>query len=170
MTKKMDTDAITNELAGSSVFFQKPQKGPKAQLPTLASSAKHSRLYAKKQDRKPKQTSKTKDSALQQHKRNNAKQEEHIADDQAIELASYHASTVENIRKIVKNNGREVTYIRLSPEEKQKLKDLIYTYSRQKVKTTENEIARIALNFILADYRESGKASILNKVIEALNA
>jgi hypothetical protein len=97
--------------------------------------------------------------------------------DPANELASVLASnpdsdqeTIEAIRKSVKVSGKEVAYIRLTPEEKQHVADIVYTYKRQGKKTTENEIGRIALNYILIDYRTNGERSILARVIEALLA
>jgi hypothetical protein len=50
------------------------------------------------------------------------------------------------------------------------LADIVYTYKRQGVKTSENEINRIAINFLIEDYAKNGKESVLAKVIEALNA
>ena len=95
----------------------------------------------------------------------------------ASKLASLSASKlapdpdlVETIRKTVKATGKEVSFIRLTPAEKQELADIVYTYKRQGKKTTENEIARIAVNYLLADYHASGELSVLAKVIDALLA
>jgi hypothetical protein len=97
--------------------------------------------------------------------------------DPANELASTLASnpdsdqeTIEVIRKAVKVSGKEVAYIRLAPEEKQVVADIVYTYKRQGKKTTENEVGRIALNYMLIDYRTKGERSILARVIDALLA
>ncbi|MFQ5853629.1 MAG: hypothetical protein ACE5JU_23975 [Candidatus Binatia bacterium] len=90
--------------------------------------------------------------------------------DPASTLASYHASMVEPIRKTVKRIGKEVSFMRLTPEEKNQLADIVYTYKRQGVKTSENEINRIAVNFLIQDYKERGQESLLVSVIEALQA
>ena len=74
------------------------------------------------------------------------------------------------IRKIVKTGGKEVTFVRLTPEEKKRLGDIAYTYKRQGMKTSENEISRIAINFLLEDYQANGEASILAKVLASLLA
>ncbi len=72
---------------------------------------------------------------------------------------------------MVKNPAKEeVLYVRLTKEEKAQLGDITYTYIRQGRKTTDNELGRIAINFLIADYRANGATSILAKVIEALNA
>jgi len=50
------------------------------------------------------------------------------------------------------------------------LAELVYRYKRQGKKTTENEINRIAVNFILEDHEANGDRSVLAKVIDALLA
>ncbi len=88
--------------------------------------------------------------------------------------SSYHASTlspmIERIRKSVKEIGKETGFHRLTSEEKQELVDIVYTYKRQGHKTSENEVVRIALRYLLEEHKESGKESTLNKVLEALKA
>ena len=85
-------------------------------------------------------------------------------------LARDQDSMIETIRKTVKSLGKEVAFTRVTPEEKGRLADIVYTYKRQGVKTSENEINRIAINFLIEDYTKNGKESVLAKVIEALNA
>ena len=59
--------------------------------------------------------------------------------------ASNHASmlaisqeTLETVRKVVKNPGKEeVLYVRVSKEEKDTLDDITYTYKRQGTKTSD---------------------------------
>jgi hypothetical protein len=85
-------------------------------------------------------------------------------------IASYHDDIIDVIRRTVKVPGREVSFVRLTPQEKDQLGDIVYTYKRQGKKTSENEINRIAVNFILQDYRTNGNNSILAKVIDALLA
>ena len=94
--------------------------------------------------------------------------------DRASTLASPQAiasvETIEAIRKVVKAPGREVSFVRLTPEEKTRLGDLVYTFKRQGQKTTENEINRIALNYLLHDFQEHGERSVLARVLAALLA
>ncbi len=94
--------------------------------------------------------------------------------------ASYRASklastdpdgeTVEVVRRVVKEAGREVSFVRLSPTEKRRLADIVYTYKRQGVRTSENEINRIAINLLLSDYETNGEQSMLAKVLSSLQA
>jgi hypothetical protein len=93
-----------------------------------------------------------------------------IASQQASMLADYPEETIQAIRKIVKTPGREVSFVRLTPDEKAELADLVYSFKRRGKKTSENEINRIAVNFILQDHRERGERSVLARVIEALLA
>jgi hypothetical protein len=96
----------------------------------------------------------------------------------AIKKESYRASTlarkqdsmIETIRKTVKTLGTKVSFTRVTPEEKGRLEDIVYTYKRQGIKTSENEINRIAMNFLVEDFNKNGKESVLAQVIEALNA
>jgi len=77
---------------------------------------------------------------------------------------------VEAIRKVVKVPGREVSFVRLTPDEKAELGELVYTYKRRGRRTSENEINRIAVNFVLEDHRRKGADSILARVLDALLA
>jgi len=42
---------------------------------------------------------------------------------------------------------------------------IIYTFKSTGVKTTENELMRIALNFLLEDYDLQKEGSILHKIL-----
>ncbi len=146
--KKLDVSTITNELRGQSVYFPQKQEEevikPEAPLSPPAQPISDS-LQASK------------------HSSN---------------LASKHASTlalstemIEFIRKIVKNPGKEdVLYIRLTKEEKDKLADVSYTYKRQGMKTSDNEVVRIAINALLEDYKANGETSLLATILASLHA
>jgi hypothetical protein len=88
----------------------------------------------------------------------------------ASTIASNQEDVIEKIRKTVKSLGNKVSYTRLTPEEKGRIADIVYTYKRQGMKTSENEINRIAINFLIEDFHAHGEDSVLAKVIEALNA
>lgn len=78
-------------------------------------------------------------------------------------------TVVEEIRKTVKQFGKEAATYRLTEAEKQQLADIVYTYKRQGYRTSDNELARIAINWLLLDYQEQGEQSILARVLEALH-
>ena len=73
------------------------------------------------------------------------------------------------VRKAVKEFGKEAATHRFTVAEKKELADLIYTYKNRGIKTSENEITRIAVNFVVEDYKENGERSVLHKILEALN-
>lgn len=85
-------------------------------------------------------------------------------------LSSYHDSIIEFLRKAVRFSGKEPFFGRFTPEEKGLLKEIAYTYQRSGVKTTENEIARIAVNLVVTDYKENGENSLLDRVLQSLHA
>ncbi len=93
---------------------------------------------------------------------------EAIAINPASMLASYRPELITGIRRIVRTPGREVSFVRLTPEEKGRLADIVYTYKRRGWKTSENEINRIAVNFLLAEYEASGELSLLAQVLRAI--
>ena len=84
-------------------------------------------------------------------------------------VSRYHDTMIEVIRKAVKELGKEAATYRFTLEEKRRLADLLYTYRNRGIRTSENEITRIAVNFILQDYKENGEESILARSLGALN-
>ena len=71
---------------------------------------------------------------------------------------------------LVKQIGKEAATHRFTLEEKNILADIEYSYRRQGIRTSENEIARIAVNYLSQDYRINGETSILAKVLKLLNS
>ena len=92
----------------------------------------------------------------------------HLASNRASLLASYPEDWVEIIRKAVKVPGREVSFVRLSADEKRRLSEVVYACKQQGKKTTENGVNRIAINVLLQDYEANGKASFLARVLASL--
>ena len=64
-------------------------------------------------------------------------------------VSRYHDTIIEAVRKAVKELGKEAATHRFTMEEKKALSDIIYAYKNRGIKTSENEIARIAVNYIL---------------------
>ena len=77
---------------------------------------------------------------------------------------------IKGIRKAVKQLGKEAATHRFTREEKDAIARIVFTYGQQGVKTCENEIARIGINWLLEDYQVNGRHSILHKVLAALQA
>jgi hypothetical protein len=76
----------------------------------------------------------------------------------------------EQVRKSVKQIGKEAATHRFTLDEKNELADIEYTYKRQGIRTSENEITRIAINYFIEDYRQNGEQSILAKILKRLNS
>ena len=84
-------------------------------------------------------------------------------------VSRYHDTIIELVRKAVKELGKEAATHRFTLEEKKELADIIYTFKSKGVKTSENEITRIAVNLVINDYKENGENSLLDSVLKALN-
>lgn len=82
----------------------------------------------------------------------------------------YHDTTIEPIRRAVKALGKEAATHRFTATEKEAIAEIVYACKRQGLRTTENEITRVAVNFIIHDYQANGKDSLLVRVLLALNA
>lgn len=176
MSKKtLNTSGISNELAGASLFFTSPKQRKEdhspsrmpVQAPVLPEKAAD-KPYPPETPSEPTigLPGQSPDAVLNHGGTN--------SDKLAVTLASMQsnqdAENIERIRKVVKTSGKEVTFVRLLPEEKEKLVDIVYVYRRLGIKTSENEIGRIAINFLTQDYEANGENSVLAKVLAALNA
>jgi len=84
-------------------------------------------------------------------------------------VSRYHDTIIELVRKAVKEFGKEAATHRFTLGEKKALADIIYAYKNHGIRTSENEITRIAVNFIISDYRENGENSVLGRALKALN-
>ncbi len=73
------------------------------------------------------------------------------------------------VRKAVKEFGKEAATHRFTQAEKKALNELVYTYRQQGMRTSENEITRIAINYLLHDHQVNGQNSILHKSLQSLN-
>jgi hypothetical protein len=76
----------------------------------------------------------------------------------------------ELVRKAVKKIGKEAATHRFTLAEKQQLADIEYTYKRRGIRTTENELTRIAINYFIEDYRLNGEQSLLAQLLDKINS
>jgi hypothetical protein len=86
-----------------------------------------------------------------------------------IMVSRYHDTIIQLVRKAVKELGKEAATHRFTPQEKKAIAGIIYAYKSRGTRTSENEITRIAVNFIINDYKENGENSILDRALKALN-
>ena len=78
------------------------------------------------------------------------------------------AATVRRLRQAVRRIGKEAATHRFTAQEKADLAQVIYEQGRQGVKTCENEIVRIAVNWLLAEHRAREGQSVLAQALKAL--
>jgi hypothetical protein len=86
-----------------------------------------------------------------------------------ITVSRYHDTTVELIRRAVKEFGKEAATHRFTLSEKRAIANIIHALNMQGIRTTENEVTRIAINFIIDEFNRKGQDSLLGLVLQALN-
>lgn len=72
--------------------------------------------------------------------------------------------------RALKTVGKEIYYVRVTPDEKQRVADAIHAFGQRGIRTSVNEIGRIALNTLLEDYETNGASSLLARVLEGKRA
>ena len=152
--KKLDVSTITNELRGQSVFFPKKEQ----------EQGSHEQQSFTPPPPKLKEPKVENDDTVVSRYHETMIPSNH---DTTIPLSE--EAMIEAVRKAVKQIGKEPATQRLTLEEKQELDDIEYSYKRQGIKTSGNEIIRIATNYIVRDYRQNGENSILARVLNRLN-
>lgn len=162
MRKNLNESGIQNELRGQSAFFPKSPSGANSVPEQHAEKSLLEQNSMQQPGTSFQSPPHTEQGASTRVTSNTSKH--------ASTLAGYQKALIEVIRKTVKDPGKEVTFVRLTLEEKRQLADITYTYKRQGIKTSENEIGRIAMSYLLEDYKANGQASLLAKVIAALRA
>ena len=78
--------------------------------------------------------------------------------------------TIAAIQQALKVVGKEIYYVRVTRDEKDKVDDLVHAFKRQGMRTSVNEIGRIALNNLLTDYETNGEQSVLGRVLASKRA
>lgn len=73
------------------------------------------------------------------------------------------------VRRAVRAFGKEAATHRFTEAEKQAIADIVYAYRGKNIRTSENEITRIAINYLICEYRQQGEQSILHQALIALN-
>lgn len=177
--KRLDEQKVFNELKGSSAFFP-----DKRETPLPDSPEKHGPMPSVIGLEGPKRVQKDISSLSEGESRQGTSgkvpgakiREGKKNDDTAIPrhhdtmVSAYPDTVIETIRKAVKQQGKEAATHRFTLEEKKLLRDAVYTYVAQGIRTSENEIARIAIHYLIADYHENNQMSVLAQVLERLNS
>jgi hypothetical protein len=153
MKKKLDTSLVMNELRGQSVFFPKRQVEP---------------LEQETPSPPPVPPSSTSDTMTPRY--HDTLHDTRIPSNHDTTNPLAEGDMVEEVRRAVRQIGKEPATQRLTLEEKQALAEIEYRYKRQGIKTSGNEIIRIATNYIVRDYHKNGAKSILAQVLQKLNS
>jgi hypothetical protein len=157
MAKKLNENAIFNELKGGSAFFRsaQPTEPPeKERLPKV----------------EKKETPETVPSPLPPATPPPATHDTTIPRHLDTVIPRHRDAILETTRRAVKQFGKEAATHRFTMEEKRALKSVERDYEDKGIRTSENEITRISVNYMLEDYRLNGDKSILAHVLEMLNS
>lgn len=82
----------------------------------------------------------------------------------------HDTNMIEAVRKALKIFGKEAATHRFTLEEKQAIAELVFAFRKKNIRTSENEIARIAINWLILDHKDKKENSILSEVLMALNS
>lgn len=96
--------------------------------------------------------------------------ESHTERKHAIMTPRYHDSMVAPIARSVREVGKEVCTYRLTQYEKTALVEIIYHFRMRNSRLSENEIARIAINILIEDFKTDKKDCMLSSIVEAMKA
>ena len=181
MKKTLPDQEIANDLATSSVFFPRKKASAQTKSPTApgAKNAEtggqgattgmvpprhHATTVASRRDVKSSSNHDTTQPGSRV-----AMPPTHQATRQPPAGTDELPDRLEEVRRVVKQLGKEAATFRLTSQEKRTLADLVYTYHRQGYRTSENEITRIAVNWLLLDFQEEGEGSVLARILERLH-
>ena len=166
MSKKFDVNAIVaerrNELDNSPLF---QSKKPAPQRIAAVTEDATADVGAPPPDDSPNNQARLERASTLSREQASLQSSNHAS------MLSLSPKALEFIRKIVINPGKQdVLYVRLTKEEKDKLADVTYIYKRRGVKTSDNELVRVAVNALLEDYKALGENSLLSIIIASLHA
>jgi hypothetical protein len=139
MKKRLNEEEIKNELSEGSIYFRRTISAPQKN-----NSIKENPLHQKTNTTMPPSNHDT-------------------------VIPRDHETMLEDIRKAMKAFGKEAATHRFTIPEKQDLAEIIYAYKQLGVRTSENEITRIAINFIIKEFQLDKEESILDTILKLLN-
>lgn len=170
MKKKLNTDNIMNELKGSSAHFRQAAAVEEETPDIIAPEEEVVVEEPVVEEEKPPVTDPVAKAEEQKLPKTRARRPTQSKPDTNAAMGSDQADLIELIRKNVKPVGKEAAFCRFTPEEKSALGDVVYTYKRNGIRTSENEIVRVAVNWLIENYHADGQHSVLAQVLEKLNA
>jgi hypothetical protein len=163
MKKRLNADALMQEFQEGSAFFRKVPQPVAAPLSasqivqdgaTLPDELRHDTEIPRYHDT-------TSDTTV------SLSQEQQDSSDHSAHNAT--TPLLERTRRAVKHLGKEAATYRFTVDEKKLLKKIGHEYALKGIRTSENEITRIAINYVMEEYRQHKDTSILARVLELLN-
>ena len=64
--------------------------------------------------------------------------------------------------------GKEAATHRFTTTEKRAIMEIVFRYKQRGISTSENEITRIAINYLIADFENDGENSFLAAMIREI--
>ena len=111
---------------------------------------------------------------IRQHYSNPGTHTTKVTANQPATVGDIHATKtrdmVRRIRGYVHRIGKETATYRFTRDEKVGLVEIVYQQGKVGIRTSENEIVRIGLNWLLQNHHMQGEGSMLSLVLEALRA
>lgn len=140
--KKLNTSIVLSELTGRSRYFE---TSPQPKETDVSLSPAEGNLHSKS--------------------------DEVTRSNRDTTTPRYHdTAVIETVRKALMTFGKEAATHRFTPEEKQGIAEMIFAFRQENLRTSENEIARIAINWLILDYKRNKEDSVLYQVLLALNS
>jgi hypothetical protein len=157
--KRIDGAALIDELKERSVFFGKPstQLTPPNDAPAAPSLLAPPTAEPVSSDG----AGSDRDTVTPRHHDTTV--------DTTVPLPSPVEPALERVRRAIKQQGKEAATHRFTVEEKRMLKKIEHDYIMRGIRTSENEITRIAINYLCDDYKRNKETSILAQILELLN-
>lgn len=79
-------------------------------------------------------------------------------------------SVIEELQRALRAVGKEIFNVRIAPEEKRRVDAAVHAFKTSGVRTSANDLGRVALNYLLADHDSHGEQSILSRVLASKRA
>lgn len=92
------------------------------------------------------------------------------SDQRAPTLLPSDQSVIEELQRALRAVGKEIFNVRIAPEEKRRVDAAVHAFKTEGVRTSANDLGRIALNYLLADHDSHDEQSILSRVLASKRA
>jgi hypothetical protein len=167
MKKKLDTDAMLNELRTSSAFFKQPEPTAGSEL-SIASPARNEQVpqvptAAKDEEKAP---AGQKDNASSRERMLTNKQENEQERKQGSLQARVEETIEDRILAALVAAHIKPNIFRYSVQELDFIRDVVYEAEvKYQTRLDKNDVVRIALEWLMNDYQEKVEGSLLARLL-----